>query len=47
MMQLLRDLRKKMVIGVVGGSNLVKIAEQLSVGGANGACRAAHCWTPH
>jgi len=35
MMQLLRDLRKKVIIGVVGGSDFVKISEQLSVGGAN------------
>lgn len=32
--QLLRDLRKKVVIGVVGGSDFVKISEQLSVHGA-------------
>ena len=37
MLQLLRELRKKVVIGVVGGSDFVKISEQLSVGGANGA----------
>jgi phosphomannomutase len=35
MLQLLRDLRKKAVIGFVGGSDLVKIKEQLSVGGSN------------
>jgi len=34
MNQILRDLRKKMVIGVVGGSNFVKIAEQLTVPGS-------------
>ncbi|KAJ3536845.1 hypothetical protein NM688_g6780 [Phlebia brevispora] len=34
MMDLLRALRKKVVIGVVGGSDLVKVSEQLSVGGA-------------
>ncbi|KAF7798579.1 hypothetical protein EIP86_009801 [Pleurotus ostreatoroseus] len=34
MMQLLRSLRKKVVIGVVGGSDFVKVSEQLSVGGA-------------
>ncbi|KAI0924776.1 Phosphomannomutase 1 [Taiwanofungus camphoratus] len=32
--QLIRALRKKMVIGVVGGSDLVKISEQLAVAGA-------------
>jgi len=36
MIQILRDLRKKVVIGFVGGSDLVKIAEQLSVNGSNG-----------
>ncbi|KAK7466297.1 Phosphomannomutase 1 [Stygiomarasmius scandens] len=35
MIQILRDLRKKVVIGFVGGSDLVKIAEQLSVNGSN------------
>ncbi|GJE91145.1 phosphomannomutase [Phanerochaete sordida] len=35
MQQLLRDLRKKVVIGVVGGSDFVKISEQLSAHGAN------------
>ena len=34
MIQLLRDLRKKVVIGVVGGSDFVKVSEQLSVHGA-------------
>lgn len=33
--QLLRDLRKKVVIGFVGGSDLVKITEQLSVHGCD------------
>lgn len=32
--QLLRDLRKKVVVGVVEGSDFVKISEQLSVHGA-------------
>lgn len=32
MIQLLRDIRKKVVIGFVGGSDLVKISEQLAVG---------------
>jgi len=31
----LRDLRKKAIIGFVGGSDLVKISEQLSVDGSN------------
>jgi len=35
MIHLLRDLRKKVVIGFVGGSDLGKISEQLSVAGAN------------
>lgn len=33
MLDLLQDLRKKVVIGFVGGSNLVKQIEQLSVRG--------------
>ncbi|KZT09913.1 eukaryotic phosphomannomutase [Laetiporus sulphureus 93-53] len=33
-MQLLRLLRKKAVIGVVGGSDFVKVSEQLSVAGS-------------
>ncbi|KAG8861498.1 Phosphomannomutase [Tulasnella sp. 330] len=33
MLQLLKDLKKKFVIGFVGGSDLVKISEQLSVPG--------------
>ena len=36
MIQLLRALRKKVAIGVVGGSDLVKISEQLAVDGATG-----------
>jgi phosphomannomutase len=35
MVQLLKELRKKVVIGFVGGSDLVKISEQLSVSGNN------------
>ncbi|KAJ7173786.1 eukaryotic phosphomannomutase [Mycena filopes] len=35
MTQVLRDLRKKFVIGFVGGSDFVKISEQLSVNGGN------------
>lgn len=38
MIQLLRELRKKLVIGFVGGSDLRKISEQLSVDGSNGRC---------
>ncbi|KZT70715.1 eukaryotic phosphomannomutase [Daedalea quercina L-15889] len=34
MMRLLRALRKKVVIGVVGGSDFVKISEQLSIEGS-------------
>jgi phosphomannomutase len=36
MIKLLRDLRKKVVIGFVGGSDLGKISEQLAVGGNDG-----------
>ncbi|KAK0467294.1 eukaryotic phosphomannomutase [Desarmillaria tabescens] len=35
MIQVLRELRTKFVIGFVGGSDLVKISEQLSVDGSN------------
>ncbi|KAJ1306879.1 hypothetical protein OPQ81_007864 [Rhizoctonia solani] len=35
MIQILREVRKKVVIGFVGGSDFVKISEQLSVGGSN------------
>ena len=37
MIRLLRDLRKQVIIGFVGGSNLAKIQEQLGVSGNNGA----------
>jgi hypothetical protein len=37
MIYTLRALRKKFVIGFVGGSDMVKILEQLSVGGNDGA----------
>jgi phosphomannomutase len=37
-LDLLNDLRKKVVIGFVGGSDLVKITEQLSVRGNNSKC---------
>ncbi|KAF9078183.1 eukaryotic phosphomannomutase [Rhodocollybia butyracea] len=35
MISVLRDLRKKVAIGFVGGSDLVKISEQLAAGGSN------------
>ncbi|KAF8075072.1 eukaryotic phosphomannomutase [Lyophyllum atratum] len=35
MIETLRDLRKKAIVGFVGGSDLVKISEQLSVQGSN------------
>ncbi|KAJ3773922.1 eukaryotic phosphomannomutase [Lentinula raphanica] len=35
MTKVLKDLRKKVIIGFVGGSDLVKISEQLSVDGSN------------
>ncbi|KAJ7746876.1 eukaryotic phosphomannomutase [Mycena maculata] len=35
MIEVLRALRKKYVIGFVGGSDLVKISEQLSIDGSN------------
>jgi phosphomannomutase len=38
MLDLLKELRKKVVIGFVGGSDLVKITEQLSVRGNNSKC---------
>ena len=37
MIDLLRQLRKKVAIGFVGGSNLQKQQEQLGVQGTNGA----------
>ena len=37
MLAVLRDVRKKVVIGFVGGSDLVKITEQLQVPGIDGA----------
>lgn len=39
MIKLLRDLRKKVIIGFVGGSDLGKISEQLAVGGNDGWSR--------
>lgn len=38
MLELLKELRKKVVIGFVGGSDLVKITEQLDVTGNNSKC---------
>jgi len=38
MLELLKELRKKVVIGFVGGSDLVKITEQLTVMGNNSKC---------
>jgi phosphomannomutase len=37
MLNVLSDLRKKAVIGFVGGSDLAKIEEQLAVGNMTGA----------
>lgn len=37
-LDLLKELKKKVVIGFVGGSDLVKITEQLSVRGNNSKC---------
>jgi phosphomannomutase len=40
----LRELRKQVAIGFVGGSDLVKISEQLSVGDINGSSSPSwHC----
>ena len=36
MIELLRQVRKRVAIGVVGGSDFVKISEQLSINGTNG-----------
>jgi phosphomannomutase len=44
MHQLLKELRKKLVIGFVGGSDLVKISEQLTFSGSNGQSKAGHVW---
>ena len=38
MVQMLRDLRKKVAIGFVGGSDIEKIKEQLNVHGMDGEC---------
>ena len=40
MIQALRSLRNKVAIGFVGGSNMAKISEQLSVDGSNGIWRS-------
>jgi phosphomannomutase len=39
---LLRDLRKKAIIGFVGGSDLAKISEQLAADGSNSKSPANH-----
>jgi len=38
MLDLLKELRKKVVVGFVGGSDLVKITEQLNVRGNSSKC---------
>jgi hypothetical protein len=38
MLELLKELKKKVAIGFVGGSDLVKITDQLTVTGNNGEC---------
>ena len=35
MLELLRELRKKVAIGFLGGSDMSKITEQLTVNGSN------------
>lgn len=42
MIATLRALRKKYVVGVVGGSDYVKVSEQLSVHGAVGMSILQH-----
>jgi len=42
MLELLKELRKKVAIGFVGGSDLVKITDQLSLTGNNGECELPH-----
>lgn len=37
-MQLLRAVRKRVAIGVVGGSDFVKVSEQLTLPGSTGVC---------
>jgi Eukaryotic phosphomannomutase len=41
MLELLKELRKKLAIGFVGGSDLAKITEQLTVNGNNRKCGLA------
>ena len=43
MLQLLRELRKKVVTGFVSGSDLVKMNEQLAVSGNNGMYVCHNC----
>lgn len=38
MLELLKELRKKVVIGFVGGSDLVKITDQLTISENNREC---------
>jgi hypothetical protein len=42
-LELLKELRKKVAIGFVGGSDLVKITEQLTVTGNNREYRLLAC----
>lgn len=42
MLDLLKELRKKVVIGFVGGSDLAKISEQLAPDGKPGTCPSTH-----
>jgi hypothetical protein len=39
MLELLKELRKKVAIGFLGGSDLVKITDQLTVTGNNRKCK--------
>lgn len=43
MMTLLRKLREKAVIGVVGGSDFVKVSEQLTLDNVPGAFYLPQC----
>lgn len=45
MLDVLTQLRKKVVIGFVGGSDLAKISEQLAVDGGRGGARASSSFT--